>query len=36
MTYYTNLSQLAASILAAVAVSTLFISAAVGPATQIV
>lgn len=36
MTYYTNFSQLAASIVAAIAVSTLFVSAAVGPAAQFI
>jgi len=33
---YTSLSQLAASVVAALAVSTLFISAAVGPAAQFI
>ena len=33
---YTNLSQLAASIFAAIAVSTLFVSAAVAPAAQFI
>lgn len=36
MTYYISLSQLAASLVAAIAVSTLFISAAVGPAAQFI
>jgi hypothetical protein len=33
---YTSLSQIAASIVAALAVSSLFISAAVGPAAQFI
>jgi hypothetical protein len=33
---YSSLSQFAASIVAAIAVSSLFISAAVGPATHLI
>jgi|GEM_PF-4667735 len=33
---YTNLSQLATSVVAALIVSTIFVSAAVGPAVQLV
>jgi hypothetical protein len=33
---YANLSQLATSVVAALVTATLFISAAVGPATQII